>query len=80
MARNPVLLAMALLGALDAALGLGTLQDLISGTALAWLLIASVALKAAIAVWVKGEVTPMVDPRGYDGIRLVPAKPLTEPE
>lgn len=70
--RNPVLLVMSLLAALNAALGLGVLNELISATTLGWLLVAQAAVTAGIQFWVRGEVTPMVDPRSYDGRQLFP--------
>ena len=77
--RKPVLLVMSLLAALNGALGLGTLQDLVSPVILGWILVAQAAATAGIQFWVHGQVTSLADPRDCDGTRLVP-KPLTDPE
>ena len=73
--RNPVLLVMSILAALNAALGLGVLSELISPTTLGWLLVAQAAITAGIQFWVRGEVTPLVDPRNAKGQRLTPDSP-----
>lgn len=77
--RNPVLLAMSLLAGLSAILGLGTLQDLVSPTVLGWILVAQAGATAALQFWVRGQVTPMVDPRAHDGRQLW-AKPVNDAE
>lgn len=75
MARNPVLLIMSLLAGVSAILGLGVLQDLISANAIGWVLVGYAGLQAAVQFWVRGEVTPLIDPRDRSGVRLVPAAP-----
>ncbi len=77
--RNPVLFAMSVLAGLSAVLGLSVLQDLISPTTLGWLLVAQAGLTASMQFWVRGQVTPLVDPRDDTGRRLW-AKPLIERE
>jgi hypothetical protein len=75
--RNPVLLVMSILAALDAALGLGCLAELVSPTVLGWLLVIQAAATAGVQFWVRGQVTPMVDPRAHDGRQLW-AKPVND--
>lgn len=77
--RNPVLLVMSLLAALNGALGIGTLQDLVSPAVLGWVLVVQAAATAGIQFWVRGQVTPLINPRDIDGTKLVP-KPLTDLE
>lgn len=77
--KNPVLLVMSILAGVSAALGLGTLQDLVSPTVLGWILIAQAAATAGVQYWVRGQVTPLADPRDSRGRELV-TKPLIERE
>lgn len=77
--RNPVLFVMSILAALNAALGLGVLAELVSPTTLGWLLVIQAAATAGIQFWVRGQVTPMADPRSHDGRQLW-AKPLSDHE
>ena len=77
--KNPVLLIMSLLAALSAVLGLSVLNALVSATTLGWMLVIQAALTAGIQFWVRGQVTPMADPRSHDGRQLW-AKPLSDHE
>lgn len=71
--KNPVLLVMSILAGVSAALGLGTLQDLVSPTVLGWILLIQAAATAGVQYWVRGQVTPLADPRSGDGTPLVVA-------
>jgi hypothetical protein len=73
--KNPVLLVMSILAGVSAALGLGTLQDLVSPTVLGWILITQAAITAGVQYWVRGQVTPLADPRDATGERLVRKAP-----
>lgn len=75
MARNPVLLIMSILAGVSAILGLGTLQDLIDPKSLGWVLVGYAGIQAAVQFWVRGQVTPMIDPRDNQGQRLISAEP-----
>ncbi len=68
--KNPVLLVMSILAGVSAALGLGTLQDLVSPTVLGWILIMQAAITAGVQYWVRGQVTPLADPRDARGREL----------
>lgn len=73
--KNPVLLVMSVMAAVSAALGLGTLQDLVSPAVLGWILIAQAAITAGVQYWVRGQVTPLADPRDAKGRRLTSESP-----
>lgn len=77
--KNPVLLVMSILAGVSAALGLGTLQDLVSPTVLGWILLIQAAATTGVQHWVRGQVTPLADPRDATGERLV-RKVLTDRE
>ena len=77
--KNRLLLVMSILARVRAALGLGTLQDLVSPTVLGWILLIQAAATAGVQYWVRGQVTPLADPRDATGERLV-RKVLTERE
>jgi len=69
--KNPVLLVMSLLAGLSAALGLGVFQDLVSPTVLGWLLVSQAVVTAVVQYWVRGQVTPIANPKAADGTPLV---------
>ena len=79
MKDRPVLLVMSVLAGINAILGLGTLGDLISPTALAWVVLVSAGVQAAVQFWVQGKVTPLANPRDAYGQPLV-RKVLTDRE
>lgn len=70
--KRPVIWVMSLLAGVNAVLGLGTLQDLISPTALAWVVLISAGVQAAVQFWVQSQVTPVALPRAADGRPLIP--------
>ena len=74
MARNPVLLIMSLLAGANAILAAGSLQDLLSPTTFAWVVLGVAGIQAAAQFWVRGEVTPLIDPRDRAGARLRPIR------
>lgn len=80
MKSKPVRFVMSILAAVNAAVALGTLGDLISPTALAWLILVSVAVQAGTQFWVEGQVTPIANPKDRWGRPLVAAQPVTPPE
>jgi hypothetical protein len=69
--KRPVIWVMSALAGLNAILGLGTLQDLISPAALAWVVLVSAGVQAAVQFWVQAQVTPIALPRAADGTPLV---------
>jgi len=75
--KNPVLLIMSILAALSAVLGLSVLNDILSPTTIGWLLVIQAAGTAGVQFWVRGQVTPMADPRSNDGRQLW-AKPVND--
>ncbi len=74
MRRNPVLFAMSILAALQMLAGAGAFTDSV-GPKVAGLIIAAVAAaQLGGQFWVKGEVTPVADPRDNQGRLLVPMR------
>lgn len=78
--KNPVLFVMSLLAGVNAILAVGTLQDLISAAAFGWVVLITAGVQAAVQFWVKGQVTPLADPRNNLGERLTPANPARHAE
>ena len=77
MKDRPVRLVMSVLAGVNAILGLGTLGDLISPTALAWVILVSAGIQATVQFWVEGQVTPLSNPRDGYGRKLM-IKPPTD--
>lgn len=72
MVRNPVLLAMSALAALQVLAATAGLADLVGAKPAAWFVLAVAAVQAGAQFWVRGQVTPTVDPRNDTGARLRP--------
>jgi hypothetical protein len=69
--KQPVLLAMSILAAAQMVTGAAAFADTV-GAKVAGLVIAGIAAaQFGIQYWVRGVVTPLVDPRDADGIKLV---------
>jgi len=63
MKRNPVLLAMSLLAVINALAGAAAFTDAVGPGTAKLMLAFSVALQLGVQYWVRGQVTPVVDPR-----------------
>jgi hypothetical protein len=70
--RNPVLLAMSLLATLQALTGGAFLVDLFGAKVAAGIVLALAAIQLGVQYWVRGEVTPLSDPRDNFGQALRP--------
>jgi hypothetical protein len=64
MRREPVVWVMSVLAGVNAALGMGTLGGLIGPRALAWVVLVSAGVQAAVQFWVRGVVSPVVGEPG----------------
>lgn len=76
--QQPVLVVMALLAALEALAGFSVFVDII-GARIAGILCALLAaIQVGMAYWVRGQVTPLSDPRDNAGRPLVPMAPRVD--
>ena len=72
MNRNPVLVAMSILAGMQALISAAGFTEALPAQVALWIVLAVAALQAGVQFYVRGEVTPLVDPRDNDGRRLVP--------
>lgn len=72
--RNPVLIVMSILAALQAIAGAANLADLLGDKLAAWFVLLVAAAQIGSAYWVRGQVTPVADPRDNSGRPLLRAK------
>jgi hypothetical protein len=72
---RPVLIAFAVMAALDVLTGGSALTDVIGKDTAGLIVLALAAAKVGLGFYVQGEVTPLADPRDADGAPLLPAPP-----
>lgn len=72
MKRNPVVIVMSVLAALQVITGAANLADLLGARPAAWVVLVGGAIQVGAAYWVKGQVTPLADPRDNLGRPLTP--------
>jgi hypothetical protein len=73
--RNPVLMAMSLLAVINALCGLAAFSDVVGTKTAGFLLAFSVALQLGVQYWLRGQVTPLSDPRDNLG-RPMSTRPM----
>ena len=75
MNRNPVLVAMSILAGMQALISAAGFTEALPAQVALWIVLAVAALQAGVQFYVRGEVTPLSDPRDNEGRRLVPLDP-----
>lgn len=73
LSRNPVLIAMSVLAGMQALTVSAGFTDAVPPNVALWVVLGIAALQGAVQFYVRGEVTPVSDPRTDEGERLVPA-------
>ncbi len=74
MIGNPVLLVMSLLAGAQVLAAAANLTDLLGAKPAAWIVLGVAAIQTGVQFWVRGEVTPLANPRDNNGRLLVPVK------
>lgn len=77
LSRNPVLIAMSVLAGMQALTVSAGFAEAVPPAVALWVVLGVAALQGAVQFYVRGAVTPVVDPRTSDGEPLVPASEVT---
>ena len=70
--REPVLVVMSVLAGMQALIGAAGFAEAVPRQAALWMILATAAVQAGVQFYVRGQVTPVADPRDADGRPLTP--------
>lgn len=73
LSRNPVLIAMSVLAGMQALTVSAGFAEAVPPAVALWVVLGIATLQGAVQFYVRGEVTPVADPRDNQGRPLVPA-------
>lgn len=75
MSREPVVIVMSVLAGAQALITAAGFTEALPERVALWVVLAVAAVQAGVQFYVRGQVTPLVDPRDKDGVALTPDAP-----